>query len=165
MHRYLTKEDYNKRSHLYWQRLQCLCWRNFRASSSTRPPMWCLLICYEYACVMRHASCVMRPGLFILCCSLRSLLFWLVTWSNALAFFCHFFFVFFFFDRFFFAPPRSICRRRRHRWWWRWRLRQRYPTHNNTRHEDVAKCSKGNSAIFIPNVIVVQDKSGKVRID
>ncbi|CAM9680174.1 unnamed protein product [Pylaiella littoralis] len=29
------------------------------------------------------------------------------------------------------------------------------------RHEDVAKCSKGNSAIFIPNVIVVQDKSGK----
>ncbi|CAN0440837.1 unnamed protein product, partial [Ectocarpus sp. 12 AP-2014] len=29
------------------------------------------------------------------------------------------------------------------------------------RHEDVARCSKGNSAIFIPNVVVVQDKSGK----
>ncbi|CAM9469708.1 unnamed protein product [Scytosiphon promiscuus] len=30
-------------------------------------------------------------------------------------------------------------------------------------HEDVARCNKGNSAIFIPNAIVVQDKSGKVR--
>lgn len=30
------------------------------------------------------------------------------------------------------------------------------------RHQDIAKCNKGNSAIFIPNVIVVQDKSGKV---
>lgn len=30
------------------------------------------------------------------------------------------------------------------------------------RHEDIARCNKGNSAIFIPNVIVVQDKSGKV---
>ncbi|CAM9305361.1 unnamed protein product, partial [Ectocarpus sp. 4 AP-2014] len=29
------------------------------------------------------------------------------------------------------------------------------------RHEDIARCSKGNSAIFIPNVVVVQDKSGK----
>eukprot|EP00903_Cladosiphon_okamuranus_P012668 g11848.t1 len=29
------------------------------------------------------------------------------------------------------------------------------------RHDDIARCSKGNSAIFIPNVIVVQDKSGK----
>lgn len=32
------------------------------------------------------------------------------------------------------------------------------------RHEDIARCNKGNSAIFIPNVIVVQDKSGKVRL-
>lgn len=32
------------------------------------------------------------------------------------------------------------------------------------RHEDIARCNKGNSAIFIPNVIVVQDKSGKVSV-
>lgn len=31
------------------------------------------------------------------------------------------------------------------------------------RHDDIARCNKGNSAIFIPNVVVVQDKSGKVR--
>ena len=31
------------------------------------------------------------------------------------------------------------------------------------RHDDIARCNKGNSAIFIPNVIVVQDKSGKVQ--
>lgn len=41
-------------------------------------------------------------------------------------------------------------------------LVRRAATLDRVRHEDIARCNKGNSAIFIPNVIVVQDKSGKV---